>query len=164
MPQLDQLLIAYPSQWFWLAIVVGLIYFVIARGMVPKIEATVDARDKKIAGDLAAAERARAAADQTEEALRAGAVDARANAQAVAAAAKMQSAKDAENRLSKANAEIGETLATADTALANARAFALGNIQSVAAEAAQDIVAKIAGTKINAADAAKAVKAVLSNG
>ena len=164
MPQINQLLLVYQSQWFWLLVVLGLIYFVIARGMVPKIEATVDARDKKIAGDLAAAERARAAADQTEEALRAGAVDARAHAQAIAAAAKVQSAKDAENRLAKANAEIGETLATADTALANARASALGNIQSVAAEAAQDIVAKIAGTKINAADAAKAVKAIVAHG
>ena len=64
MPQINQLLLVYQSQWFWLLFVLGLIYFVIAKGMAPKIEATVDARDKRIADDLAAAERARAAADQ----------------------------------------------------------------------------------------------------
>ena len=164
MPQINQLLLVYQSQWFWLLVVLGLIYFVIGRGMAPKIEATVDARDKKIADDLAAAERARAAADQVEESLRLDLVGARADAQAVAAAAKAQSAKDAENRVSKANAAINETLAAADTTLAKARHNALESIESVATEAAQDIVAKLAGTKISAADAAKAVKAVLAHG
>ena len=164
MPQINQLLLVYQSQWFWLLFVLGIIYFVIARGMAPKIEATVDARDKKIADDLAAAERARAAADQTEEAVRLSAVDARAEAQAVALRAKAQAAQDAENRVVKADAEIAAKLAAADAAVASARANALSSIETVAAEAAQDIVAKIAGTKINAADAAKAVKAVLVNG
>jgi F-type H+-transporting ATPase subunit b len=164
MPQINQLLLVYQSQWFWLLLVLGLIYFVIAKGMAPKIEATVDARDKQIADDLAAAERARAAADASEETVRLSAVDARAEAQAVAAKAKAQAAQDAENRVAKADAEIATKLAAADKALATARTNALSSIEGVAAEAAQDIVAKIAGTKINAADAAKAVKAVLVNG
>jgi F-type H+-transporting ATPase subunit b len=164
MPQINQLLLVYQSQWFWLLLVLGLIYFVIARGMAPKIEATVDARDRKIADDLAAAERARAAADDTEESLRLALTNARADAQAVATAAKAQSAKDAENRVTKANAEINETLAAADTALAKAKNNALASIESVAAEATQDIVAKLAGTKISAADAAKAVKIALAHG
>jgi F-type H+-transporting ATPase subunit b len=164
MPQINQLLLVYQSQWFWLLFVLGLIYFVIAKGMAPKIEATVDARDKRIADDLAAAERARAAADVSEETVRLGTVDARAEAQAIAAKAKAQAAQDAENRVAKADAEITAKLAAADTELAKARKNALASIESVAADAAQDIVAKIAGTKINAADAAKAVKAVLANG
>jgi F-type H+-transporting ATPase subunit b len=164
MPQINQLLLVYQSQWFWLLVVLGLIYFAIAKGMAPKIEATVDARDKKIADDLAAAERARAAADESEETVRLGTVDARAEAQAIAAKAKAQAAQDAENRVAKADAEIAAKLAAADAELAKARNNALASIESVAADAAQDIVAKIAGTKINAADAAKAVKAVLVNG
>ena len=39
--------------------------------MLPKIQATIDARDEKIAADLKAAEQARAAADALEEAYRA---------------------------------------------------------------------------------------------
>ena len=58
MPQIAQLLETYASQIFWLLIVFGAIYFGIGRGMLPKIEATVDARQTRVAGDLAAAEAA----------------------------------------------------------------------------------------------------------
>ena len=163
MPQINQLMLAFPSQWFWLAIVLGLIYFVIGRGMLPKIEATVDDRDKKIADDLAAAERARAEADKTEEAWRHDMAAVRAEAQSSAAAAKAAAAKDAEGRVAKADAKIAETMATAETALNKARTSALASIEKVAAEAAQDIVAKISGAKISAADAAKAVKDILAD-
>ena len=57
MPQLSQLSEVYLSQFLWLAIALGFIFFVIARGMVPKIQATVDAREQRIAGDLEAAQR-----------------------------------------------------------------------------------------------------------
>ena len=59
MPQLSQLSEVYLSQFLWLAIALGFIFFVIARGMLPKIQATVDAREKRIAGDLEAAQQAR---------------------------------------------------------------------------------------------------------
>ena len=48
MPQLNQLSDVLFSQLFWLAIGLGFIFFVVARGMVPKIQATVDAREAKI--------------------------------------------------------------------------------------------------------------------
>ena len=66
MPQLSQLSEVYLSQLLWLAIALGFIFFVIARGMVPKIQATVDAREQRIAGDLEAAQKARAAADSQQ--------------------------------------------------------------------------------------------------
>jgi len=49
MPQLNQLPEIFWSQLFWLVVVFGIIFFAIGRGMVPKIQSTVDARDKKIA-------------------------------------------------------------------------------------------------------------------
>ena len=44
----------YGSQFFWLLIVIGFIYFFIAKNMVPKISKTVDDRQKRITDDLAA--------------------------------------------------------------------------------------------------------------
>ena len=61
MPQINQLAEVAYSQFFWLLLTLGIIYFVIAKGMVPKVQATVEARDKRVADDLAAAQRARAA-------------------------------------------------------------------------------------------------------
>ena len=71
MPQINQLADAAYSQFFWLLLVLALIYFGIGRMMLPKIQSTVDARDQRIAGDLAAAQAARDAADETEAAYRA---------------------------------------------------------------------------------------------
>ncbi|QCI79900.1 hypothetical protein E6W36_11475 [Hankyongella ginsenosidimutans] len=62
MPQLDQFLATYASQFFWMAITFGLLYFGIARAMLPKVGKLVDDRAARIAGDLSAAEAARAAA------------------------------------------------------------------------------------------------------
>ena len=88
MPQINQLLLVYQSQWFWLFLVLAVIYVGIGKGMLPKIEKTVDDRDAKIAGDLAAAEKARAAALEIEERAKAAQIEARTAAQAVAAEAK----------------------------------------------------------------------------
>ena len=52
MPQLNQLSDVALSQFLWLAIGLAFISIFIARGMVPKIQATVDARDQKISDDL----------------------------------------------------------------------------------------------------------------
>ena len=69
MPQLSQIGEIYASQLFWLAIVFALIYFGIGKAMVPKIERTIDDRNARISGDLAAAEAARDTARRVEEAL-----------------------------------------------------------------------------------------------
>jgi F-type H+-transporting ATPase subunit b len=164
MPQIDQLMLAYASQWFWLALVLAVIYFVIGRGMVPKIEGTVDARDRKIADDLAAAHKARADADETETSLQSKSVAARAEAQSVAAAAKAKAAQDGASRLAKADADISDKLAIAEKALNKARDAALASVESIASDAARDIVAKVSGASVTAAGATKAVKAVLANG
>jgi len=65
MPQISQLALVAYSQFFWLLLVLALIYFGVGRFMVPKIQSTVDARDQRITGDLAAAQAARTAADET---------------------------------------------------------------------------------------------------
>ena len=71
MPQINQLALVAYSQFFWLLLVLGLIYFGIGKFMLPKIQSTVDAREQRVTGDLAAAQAARTAADETEAAYRA---------------------------------------------------------------------------------------------
>ena len=164
MPQIAQILETYASQFFWLLIIFALIYFVIGKGMLPKIDANIEARDRKIADDLAAAERARAEAEGLESGGSDALNAARSDAQAQAAAAKAKAAKDAEVRVAKADEEISAKLSVAEASLAKARLKAMDGIEALAAEAAGDIVAKVSGAKISAAQAATAVKAALSNG
>lgn len=149
------------SQLFWLLVVFAGIYLVIGRGMLPKIEATVDARDRKVADDLAAAKAAHAAADRIEESYRQQSDASRAAAQKAVQDAKDKAARDAEKRLAKLDGELADKLTAAEADVAAARKSAMAEIESVAAEAAGALVAKLSGVKIGAADANRAVKAVL---
>ncbi|MEJ5978409.1 ATPase [Novosphingobium sp. PS1R-30] len=162
MPQIAQLSETYASQIFWVLLFFGLIFFVIGKGMVPKVMETVAVRDKQIADDLAAAEAARKAADSQEEAWRVAANTQRAEAQALIAKAKGEAAKATETRLASANTVIDQRLAEAEQRIAGARAGALEEIETVATEAAGDIVARLAGVTVDAAAARVAVKEALN--
>ena len=158
MPQLNQLPDVLLSQLFWLALVLGFIYFVIARGMVPKIQATVDQRDQRIADDLAAAEEARAKADETEEAYRQRMDASRAEAMKLTAAAKSEVAKAIEKKAAKADAANLAKLDKAQERIRAARQAAQAEIASVAADMTQDVAAKVAGLKVSKDEALKAVE------
>ncbi|MBS0283271.1 MAG: ATPase, partial [Proteobacteria bacterium] len=70
MPQISQLAATYASQIFWLLLTFGIVFFIVGRGMLPRVQKTIDSRDRSIADDLAAASRARDEADKAEEAWR----------------------------------------------------------------------------------------------
>jgi F-type H+-transporting ATPase subunit b len=161
MPQIAQLAATYSSQIFWLLLTFGFVFFVIGRGMVPKVQSAVDARDKKISDDLEVARANSAAADALEADWRIKENEARAEAQAKIAAAKAEAAKDREAALAKADQAIGETLAVAESKIEAGRVKALGEIEAVAADAAADIVRQIAGAQVSPDAAVKAVKAVI---
>ena len=158
MPQISQIAATYASQIFWLLVTFGILYFGIGKVMVPKVIATVDAREGQIAADLAAAEQARVAADQVEAAWRQKMDEARAAALAETSAAKAQAAKAAESQIRSADAELAERLAHHDLAVGNAKAQAMLNLQSVAADVAQELVAKVAGLTVSIDAAADAVR------
>jgi F-type H+-transporting ATPase subunit b len=164
MPQINQLADVAYSQFFWLLLVLAIIYFGIGRAMLPKIQSTVDARDSRIAEDLAGAQRARAEADETEEAYRARMDESRAEALRVTQAAKQATAKEAEERIRKADARIGKKSDAAQAKLRAATDAALADIENVAAEAAGEMVAKLAGLSVSRERAAQAVKAALTHG
>ena len=164
MPQINQLPLIYASQLFWLAVTFGLIFFGIGLGMLPKIQSTVASRDKRIADDLAAAQAARAGADETEAAYRARMDASRAEAMQVAQAAKQASAKTTEERMHAANAESAAKIDAAETRIRAAADAALADIETVAAEAARDMVQRLAGLSVSPGDAANAVKAALTHG
>lgn len=164
MPQIAQLAETYASQIFWMLLIFGFVFFVVGRGMAPKVLATVEDRDARIAADLAAAEAARAEADAQEEAWKAKANAQRSEAQALIAAAKADAAKATEAKLAEAGKRIDATVSEAEARIAAARTAALGEVEGVAVEAAQDIVNRLAGLSVTSDQAIGAVKGALANG
>src|SRR6476469_6026341 len=149
MPQLSQLSQVYLSQFLWLAIALAFVFFVVARGMVPKIQATVEAREQRIARDLEAAQAARANADATEAAWRERMDATRADAARIAQEAKAESGRDTEAKVKAAAEQIGAKVESAQGGIRHALASARAEIEAVAAEAAQEMVQRVAGLAVD---------------
>ena len=162
MPQIEQLPDIFFSQLFWLLLVFGFIFFVIGRGMLPKIQGTVELREKKIAEDLERAQAARAAAEETEAQWRARIDAARAEAARLAQEAKLESARQTEAKVRKAADKINLRVEAAEARIREAVLSARGEIEAVAAEATQEMVARLTGLKVDRNEAAQAVKAELN--
>lgn len=164
MPQISQLAATYASQIFWLLLTFGIIFFVVGRGMLPKVQKTIDSRDRSVADDLAAASRARDEADKAEEAWRQRDHANREKAQALVAEARGRAAKATEATLHAANAEQATRIASGEADIRAATARALGESEAVAAEAAQEIVTRVSGASVTVDEAKGAVKTVMANG
>lgn len=164
MPQLSQIGEIYASQLFWLAIVFALIYFGIGKAMVPRIEATIDDRNGRIEGDLAAAEGARATARAIEETYQTGLDAARAKAMAATGEAKARSTSATETRLKASDAALSARLAEAIGQVAVAKTQALGEIESATIDAVEQIVTKLSGVAVDRATVEIRVKAELAHG
>lgn len=164
MPQIAQLAATYSSQIFWLLLTFGFVFFVVGVGMVPKVQSTVDARDKKIGDDLASAKANFVAADDLEASWRSRTNEARAEAQQVLADAKATAARETEAHLAEADKAIAKKIAAAEAGVAQARVEAMGAIETVAADAAAEMALRVAGAQVSPQAASEAVKVALTNG
>jgi F-type H+-transporting ATPase subunit b len=162
MPQIEQLPYIFFSQLFWLALVFGFIFFVIGRGMLPKIQGTVELRDAKIAEDLERAQAARAEAEGTEAAWRARMDAARAEAARLAQDAKQASAQETEKRVKVAAEKINLKVESSEAKIREAVSSARSEIEAVATEATQEMVTRLTGISVADQEAAAAVKAELN--
>ena len=164
MPQINQLGDVLYSQLFWLLLVLAIIYFGIGRAMLPKIMSTMAERDSRITDDLAAAEAARREADSVEEAYRARIAETRSEALKLNASAKQESARATEVRVAAADSAMRTRLEEAEARLGAAAEAAISDVEDVAAQAAQEMVDRLAGLSVTSAEATRAVKAAMTHG
>jgi len=162
MPQITQLPFIFFSQLFWLAVVFGIIFFGIGRGMLPKIQGTVELREKKIAEDLERAQAARAQAEETEAAWRGRMDSARAEAARLAQEAKAESARETEARVKSAADKLNVKIESSEAKIRDALASARAEIEGVASEATRHMVERLTGIAVDTNEAASAVKAELN--
>ena len=164
MPQIDQIADVYASQLFWLVIFFGAIFVIVGLGMLPKIQATIDARDEKIASDLKAADEARTAADALEEVYRTGMDKGRVEASKLNSDAKAEAIRNTEKAIAKADKAIASKIDKATAKVADARSAARAEIEAVAADAAQAMIQRVAGLNVDSDAARAAVAKELANG
>jgi F-type H+-transporting ATPase subunit b len=161
MPQIDQLSTVFNSQLFWLFVVFGIIYFVIARTMVPKVRSVMDGRSERIAKEIARAEAARAIAEEAQEAWALRLEKSRAEAAAVAQEARRAAARENEAMVNAAVAQINLKVEAAERNIRKAAADIRVEMIGVAADAAQDLVERLTGIRVAKEEALDAVTAEL---
>ena len=151
----------FASQLVSLVIAFVALYIIVSRVALPRVGAVIDARQNKIEGDLAEAQKLK---DESEAALKAyegELATARSKAQAIGAETreKLNAASEAERKTLED--KLAARLAEAEKAIAATRASAMGNVRSIAADAASAIVQRLSGAAPDAKTVASAVEASL---
>jgi len=136
----------FASQLVSLVIAFVALYIIVSRVALPRVGALIDARQNKIAGDLAEAQKLK---DESEAALKAYESDlaqARSRAQAIAAESreKLNAASEAERKTLED--KLAVKLADAEKTIAATRATAMSNVRGIAADAASAIVQRLTGS------------------
>jgi len=160
MPQFQ--LANFLPQMVWLAIFFAILYFGIVRLTLPKVGRVMQAREDQVAGDVATAEQAKAEADRMAADYDAGVASAQDAARARLGDARAAAAAALEAKLKKSSDALAAKSVKAQAALDTARDAAFGQIESVAADAAADIVERLTGKRPGGDAAAKAARTALA--
>jgi F-type H+-transporting ATPase subunit b len=151
----------FASQLVSLVIAFVALYLIVSRVALPRVGALIDARQSRIEGDLAEAQKLK---DESEAALKAYEADlaaARSKAQAIGAETreKLNAASEAERKTLEDR--LAAKLADAEKTIAATRTTAMSNVRGIAADAASAIVQRLTGTTPDGGTVASAVDASL---
>jgi F-type H+-transporting ATPase subunit b len=137
----------FVSQLFWLAIAFTALYLLASRLVLPRVGGIIDARAKRIADDLEEAQQFKAAADAANAAYEKALADARSRAQALANATREKQQAETGSKRKALEQQLDAKLAEAEKTIAATKSAAMGNVRSIATDAAAAIVTRLTGTK-----------------
>ena len=158
LPQLD--IATWPSQLFWLVVVFGAGYLVMAKIVTPRIGAVLEERRQTVNGDLEKARNASAEAAKIRADYESDLENARSGAAEYAKQAVAEASKKADDADAKIAQKLANKVAKAEAKLVEAKTSAMANLNDVAAEAAMAAVASLAGIKASSAQARKTASSI----
>lgn len=147
----------FASQLVWLAITFVALYLLISRIAIPRIGGIIEARDKRIAGDLADAQRLKSDSEAALAAYEKALADARNRAQVIGGEIRDKLHAEAEENRKALEARLNVQLAEAEKTIAATKSAAMTNVRGIAVDAAAAIVERLIGTTPPAPAVAAAV-------
>lgn len=145
MPQLDFGNPLMLAQVVWLLIIFGILYYVLAKIVLPRFDSVLENRRNRIQGDLEAARAAKASADAALDEHMKATVKARAEAQQAIANAQASAQADAATRAAALNAKLNDQIAAAEARITAARDAAMGALREVATDTTEALVKRLTG-------------------
>ena len=135
----------FASQLVWLAVFFVALYVIISKLAIPRIGGIVEARQGRIEGDLAEAERLKGQSDAALAAYEKSLADARNRAQTLANETRDALNAQAEEARKKLEGELNAKLAEAERTIASTKIAAMANVKGIATETAAAIVQRLVG-------------------
>lgn len=160
LPQLD--FDTWPSQIFWLAISLVVLYQLMTKIALPRISSVLEERADAIADDLDRAEEFKRKAEEAQAAYDAALAEARAKAQGIAAEARAEIQKEVDAEMARADAEISARAAESETRIREIRDSAMASVEAVAVDTAGAVVEAVLPELADGAAVEAAVKSELS--
>jgi F-type H+-transporting ATPase subunit b len=141
----------FASQLVSFAIAFILLYLIVSKIALPRVGSVLAERQGAIEGDIAEAQRLKNESDAALKAYETELADARAKAQAIGAEIrdKLNAQADAERKTLEDS--LSAKLAGAEQTIAATRQSAMGNVRTIAADAASAIVQRLTGIAPDAA-------------
>ncbi len=153
----------FASQLIWLVIAFVLLYALMAKWALPRVGAIIEARQKRIADDIADAGKLKTQSDEAVAAYEKALADARARAQTIANETRDKQTAAADARRKTLEGELNAKLAEAEKTIATTKTAAMTSVRGIAEDAARAIVERLIGEVPSDKDIAAAVAGVLKN-
>ncbi len=153
----------FASQLVWLAIAFVLLYVLMSKLALPRVASIIEARQKKIEGDLTEAGLLKTQSDEAMAAYEKALADARARAQSIANETRDKQAAEAAARRKTLEDELNHKLLEAEKTISVTKQSAMSNVRTIAEDATRAIVERLIGSAPGEKAVADAVTAVLKN-
>ena len=147
----------FPSTIFWLIVTFGLLYLMMSRYALPRVDSILKTRSKRIHGDIAAANKMRDEAREAAAAYDKTLQEARARSQQLAAETRQATKLEQDNKRQALELDLNGKLAAAEQRIAETKASAMSNVGQIATEAASAIVQHITGKPADPDAVARAI-------
>ena len=151
----------FASQLVSLAVAFGLLYIIVSRLALPRMKGVLAARQGAIDSDLGEAQKLRDQSDAALKAYESELASARAKAQGIGSDIRDKLNAQAEADRKALEERLAAKLAAAEKTIAETRTAAMGNVRTIAADAAGAIVQRLTGTTPEAGTVNSAVDAAL---
>jgi F-type H+-transporting ATPase subunit b len=152
---------SFASQLIWLALTFIALYLLMSRVALPRIGSILEERRRRIADDLAQAQRFKGLSDAAIAAHEKALNEARGRAQTLANETRAKASAAAAARRREVDAKLNLHIAEAEKTIAATRSAAMTNVRGIAGEAAGAIVERLIGTTPASQEIAEAVNSVL---